>query len=110
MRDFPLASLTLARLKNPNSTNGDAVLYGSLQALQKAALEQSPSRVRHNSIVIVTDGVEVPHMTASRSFATQTPPISGATSPADTTSCTSSTAQHYRPALEPAAPDDAELW
>ncbi|OQV20966.1 Alpha-1B adrenergic receptor [Hypsibius exemplaris] len=106
MRDFPLASLTLARLKNPNS-NGDS-LYGSLQALQKAALEQSPSRVRHNSIVIVTNGLDVPLMTASRSCATQTPPVSISASP-ETSSTSPWMKSPYRYGFEPVAPDDAEL-
>lgn len=97
MESFPLASLTLARLKNPT---GEAdVIYGSLQQLQKISMEESPSRfVTANSI----NGIYETCMTQSRSCSTQTTPVSMPVSP--------ETVSPYHTIFDRPAPDDAELW
>ena len=101
MEDFPLASLTLARLKDPNTPTD--VLYGSLQALQKIASEENPARTRHNSVIVLAEGMDVPVMMSSRSLATQTPLLSSRTS-------NHSLASSVQYIFVPSAPDDAQLW
>ncbi|XP_055332811.1 alpha-1A adrenergic receptor-like [Paramacrobiotus metropolitanus] len=104
MESFPLASLTLARLKNPSC--GSDALYGSLQALQRAAMEDSPSRaglMRASSSITGSVGSSQADqlLRLSRSCATQTPPVSIPVSP--------ETGSPYHYVFEPSAPDDAEL-
>ncbi|GAU91164.1 hypothetical protein RvY_03474-2 [Ramazzottius varieornatus] len=100
MEDFPLASMTLARLKDPNTATD--LVYGSLQALQKIAMEENPARTRHNSVVVLADGLAIPVMTSSRSLATQTPLL-----PTKTSSHSLASSVHY--IFVPSAPDDAQL-